>query len=122
MINNNTVSTTTETKQDKNPNINTVKIPSAAHNIQNTQAKWAEPDLLALELERKMKSFNIVVLLLTLCCYLTVLLPDGENQSDELQRSRLLPEGKGMEVMQCFMSSGSSLEKEDKKPGTGQRC
>lgn len=46
-----------------------------------------------------MKPFTFVVLLLTLCCYLTVLLPGGENQSDELQRKSLLPEDKGMEVM-----------------------
>lgn len=54
---------------------------------------------LFLELERTMKPFTFVVLLLTLCCYLTVLLPGGENQSDELQRKSLLPEDKGMEVM-----------------------
>lgn len=57
-----------------------------------------------------MKSFSFVVFLFALCCYLVVLVPDRENQSDELWRNPLLPEGKGMEVMQCFMSSESSME------------
>lgn len=68
---------------NKTPNINTVKIVRVAHAIQNIQAGWLIGLLLGLE--RTMKPLNFVVLLLTLRCYLTVLLPDGENQSDELQ-------------------------------------
>lgn len=33
-------------KTNKKPNINALKILRAAHAIQNTQAEWAEPDLL----------------------------------------------------------------------------